>query len=221
MTVDLLQGGNQFAIASTDLRGNTGIATLSIFYEPAKADRTPPLIAIADPLNDRHISDTVIVVQGTATDENHIASVLVNGLEAMQSYPNWKASVVLHYGYDTIRVKAIDSSVGRNGASDSVVVVQNVPARFSTASSQLDTSIPVGQLYSATVTAVHPENDRITFLLFTSAVHSDSLPVVTANGKTATITYRPTRTGVDSLSLEVKDIWNDGDTLRWRVVVGP
>lgn len=221
ITVDLQQGKNLFAISSTDLKGNTGIDTLIVFYEPARADKTPPLIAIAEPLNDRHISDTVVVVQGTATDENHIASVLVNGMETMRSYPSWKATAVLHYGYDTIRVKAIDSSVSRNWASDSVIVVQNVPARFSTTSSQLDTAIPVGQLYTATVTAIHPENDRITFRLLAPSVQSDSLPIVTANGKTATITYRPTRAGIDTLSLEVKDIWNDGDTLRWRVTVVP
>lgn len=221
MTVDLKQGKNLFAISSTDLKGNTGIDTLIVFYEPTKADKTPPLIAIAEPLNDQHISDTVVVVQGTATDENHIASVLVNGMETMRSYPNWKTTVILHYGYDTIRVKAIDSSVGRNWATDSVIVVQNVPARFSTTSSQLDTAIPVGQLYTATVNAIHPENDRITFRLLAPSVQSDSLPIVTANGKSAIITFRPTRAGIDSLSLEVKDIWNDGDTLRWRVTVVP
>jgi hypothetical protein len=221
LTVDLLRGKNSFAISATDRKGNSGTDTLTLYYEPTIADKTPPLIAIVDPQNDRHFADTVIVVKGTATDENRISSVLVNGVEATRSYPNWSATAALRYGYDTIRVIAVDSSASRNKATDSVIVIQNVPARFSTKSSQLDTTIKAGQVYTATVNAVHPENDQIIFRLLPSSYHSDSLPVVIATGKTAAITYRPAMSGIDSLAVEVKDSWNDGDTLRWRVVVEP
>lgn len=220
-TVDLLQGKNRFVISASDKKSNAGSDTLIVWYEPAISDKTPPLIAITDPQNDRHLADTVIVVKGTATDENRISSLLVNGLEATRSYPNWSAKVSLHYGYDTLRVTAVDSSAGRNTASDSVIVIQNVPAKFLTTASELDTTIPVGHSYTATVVAVHPENDRISFQLLPSSFHSDTLPVVAITGKTAAITYRPSTIGIDSLSVEVKDSWNDGDTLRWRVVVKP
>jgi hypothetical protein len=220
-TVGLSQGKNRFAISASDRKGNAGTDTLTLYYEPTIADKTPPLIAILDPQNDRHFADTIIVVNGTATDENRVSSVQVNGVEAIRSYPNWSAMAFLRYGYDTIRVTAVDSSASRNKATDSVIVIQNVPARFSTTSSQLDTTVKVGQVYTATVNAVHPENDPIIFRLLPSSYHSDSLPVVIGTGKTATITYRPAVTGIDSLAVEVKDSWNDGDTLRWRVNVVP
>jgi hypothetical protein len=218
-TSALIGGNNIFSIKSIDMKGNFGFDTLSIYYADSVRDTTSPLLSIFTPKAFQHIADTMVTVKGAAIDASGLSSVRVNNVEASRNYPDWSGMVKLQYGYDTIIVTASDSSPERNKAAGSVIVIRNSPPHFTVESSNLDTQLTIGAAYAITVRASDLENDSLHFRLLSTYFRSASVPLVSALGSGVNLKYVPNAKGTDTFSLEVKDSWNDADTLRWTVSV--
>jgi hypothetical protein len=217
-TVSLNEGANRFFIRAVDAKGNMGYDTVEVYYDKDYSDTVSPRITISEPRNLAHIADTGVLVKGTVTDVSGISSILVNGAIPAFSYPNWSRAIKLQYGYNTIKVAAVDSSVNRNTSADSIRVIQNAPPAFTT--TPPDTHVMAGSPYSATIQVNHPDNDSLVFTPVYAAFHSSGLPVVTQTAKrSVTVSYTPVAAGVDTLMLLVRDEWNDADTLQWRVII--
>jgi hypothetical protein len=212
----LQEGSNRFIIRSVDSKGNTRLDTLLVVWTKDAVDTVPPVITITEPRYLQHIADSVMSIQGTVADASEIASVKVNGIEAVMHYPIWSSICNLKPGYDTITITATDGSINQNSSQKAVIVIRNKPP-FITNAPQ-DTFISLNA--STTFDAIASDDD--TALVFsltrTPITHGTASPLVSTISKTS-FTYTASSVGIDTFNLFVADSWGDIDTVKWRIVV--
>lgn len=213
LPVMLDSGMNFLVIRASDAVGNVAHDTLHLFHAPAAVDNTPPVLTITSPQHNSRITANAVVVSGTAMDAGGIDSVLVNGVAASLSPPNWQATVTLKHGPNRIRVRAVDASDSANETLDSVTVTQNRAPIFA---GKADTTVIIG-IYSTTIAATDPDGDVVIFepLLLPAGVD-----LVMLSESTAVIdSFAPTATGTTTFSVLAKDAYEGYDTLQWRITV--
>jgi len=102
-TLPLANGTNPVNIVAVDRVGNrrdVSVATVR--------DSTAPVIAIAAPSAGTSLNAATVVITGTATDDDQLASVVVNGVAASRDGADFTASVALANGANTITAVATD-----------------------------------------------------------------------------------------------------------------
>jgi RHS repeat-associated protein len=146
LSLALVEGSNAITVTARDGAGNETTTSLAVVL-----DGTPPSLAIESPPNGATVGQQALVVSGTASDANGVASVTVNGAAATVSGASWSANVTLAAGANTLSVVATDAAGNATAASVSVSFV-STPEIVST---------PVGtatedQPYSYDVEAIDP-----------------------------------------------------------------
>ncbi len=207
-------GMNALYFEAIDKVGNSARDTLRLVYLPTAIDDVPPVLTLLSPQPNSRIRTDSVTASGTATDASGIDSIIVNGVLARMQPPNWSARIPLVHGLNTIRVRAVDASSAGNEVKDSIVMVlRNSEPVFAIVA---DTTIPAGN-YADTVAAHDADGEVLTF---EPILLPPGVGLVALSESTAVIgTYAPTDTGVAVFSIRVKDVYNDADTMTWRVTV--
>ena len=117
-TVQLSNGLNEIRIAATDTSGNMDTNQFTIFRKseqplpPLVSDSTPPSLTLDVPTASIiRVVTNHFTVQGSATDNNDVKEVKVNGMEAQISKDGiFTATVQLSKGDNPIRVTVTDTS---------------------------------------------------------------------------------------------------------------
>jgi len=120
----LAQGNHTAKAILTNLANNTAIATVSFIV-----DTTPPLVSITSPTNNAIITTTSVKINGTASDANGVALVVVsidNGQASTASFDaatgKWTLQTTLANGTHTIKATAKDIAGNKAMASVSVTL---------------------------------------------------------------------------------------------------
>ncbi len=108
--------GTQYQITLDGYNGQSGSADFTFTFSP---NTTPPTVTIESPKNGADVTNSTVLVQGTASDKISVASVYyqldnANGTNAWQlatGTTNWSATVTnLIPGTNTVKVEAYDTS---------------------------------------------------------------------------------------------------------------
>ncbi|MFO1477402.1 MAG: Ig-like domain-containing protein [Verrucomicrobiota bacterium] len=108
--------GVQYMISVDGYNGASGPLTCSLSYQ---IDTTPPKVSISNPAANAKVTNSMLTVTGTASDNAAVAAVefqLVNSAGTTPFQPafgttNWSALVTgLAPGTNTVRVRAVDTS---------------------------------------------------------------------------------------------------------------
>jgi 5,10-methylenetetrahydrofolate reductase len=121
-TLTLLPGTNTITVVANDSLGNAGQQQITVTYSPP--DTQGPTVTVSIPANGATVTNSSLVVSGTATDSGRgndgVSSVTVNGISATggtasgSGTANWSATLTLVPGTNTITVVA-DDSLGNTG----------------------------------------------------------------------------------------------------------
>ncbi|HTO52102.1 MAG TPA: hypothetical protein VMR50_01855 [Myxococcota bacterium] len=115
-SVPLTEGSNTLTATATN---SAGSASASV---QVTLDRTAPTITVTAPGNNSTTAQASIVVTGTVTDANGVASVKVNGTAVTLSGSSFSSTVALALGSNTITVSATDAA--GNTCSTTVAVTR-------------------------------------------------------------------------------------------------
>ena len=120
-TVDLAIGENTITVVATDLHGKTATIERSVYRDEAN-----PTLEVISPENGSITSEDNVTVTGTATDDNAIDTVTVNGVKVTVDPNNGSFSyeLTLVDGENTITVIATDLC-GKT-ATDTRIVTKSV-----------------------------------------------------------------------------------------------
>ncbi|WP_114327550.1 Ig-like domain-containing protein [Candidatus Colwellia aromaticivorans] len=129
-------GLNTLIAEATDAAGNT--STNSITVERSVPDDIPPDIDFLSPNNGDSFNQSPASVSITATDNVGIASVTVNGFNAVFDGTNFNVNVPLVEGSNTLIAQAIDTSGNLASASIDIelVVLDGIPPTLNILSPQ-------------------------------------------------------------------------------------
>jgi hypothetical protein len=116
----LADGPNDVAVAALDRAGNR--ADVTVRYTVGGSDGAPPVVTIDSPVAGAILASALVTVSGTATDDEAVAGVTLNGQPATLSGANWTAARTLDEGTQTLIAVATDTS-GRTGAATVAVTV--------------------------------------------------------------------------------------------------
>ncbi len=122
-----------------DLAGNEAQASVSF---ELREDSGPPTVTITNPADGVLVSDPVLTISGTATDDGDVFSVEVSGVLATRTGDAFSAEVTLEEGFN--RVVAVATDVNGKQASAAVAVTLDSEAPTLQISSPRD-----GQLSNA------------------------------------------------------------------------
>jgi hypothetical protein len=136
-----VNNGQHVAVRTTasPTPGGTVEATLTIggvssaFSITTSSDVTPPTASVVFPTAKSRTSADNVIVRGTAADtESAVASVRVNGVEAVSTdgFVTWSAQVPLTPGDNAIAVDAQDRALNRSSSTTQAAVVRNAPIAF-------------------------------------------------------------------------------------------
>jgi hypothetical protein len=211
--IPLALGANTLVLKASNSNGASFDTVIITYSSAAKVDTIKPVIVIVTPQNDDRIAalkDTVLV---SVSDGNGsgVASVKINGgaPDGGNGIDGWSKVVALVHGYDTIRVEAFDSSANR--ATDSVVVVQDLPPKFSGSKDTTIADIVVNQPATFSLTAADPEGDPLSFSFLSASVTSVTLSQ--AGGRVTIGNFTPIDTGMVRFVLRVQDPFGGADTV--------
>ncbi|MGA2506841.1 MAG: putative Ig domain-containing protein [Chitinispirillaceae bacterium] len=218
-------GNDTMKIIASDTKGNIDTVKLPVVLLLVR-DTVRPFVHIIYPrLADTQIAQKQVQVRVRAHDSlgpiiSGIDSVTVDGLRATFTAGHYvRDNVPLNrHGYDTIRAVAVDSS--GNLATDSVVVIQNVPPHFVPDNPVKNVGLPlVGVTDTILVCVFDTENDPLTLTFLTRPVKSSSDTLV-AVSDTARLIYKPNSSGLDTFTVKVTDNLGGSATLQVRVYIG-
>jgi len=126
--ITLVEGAHTVKAILTNLVNNTATATSSFII-----DTTPPSVSIRSPANNATLNTTIVKVNGTASDANGIASVVVsvdNGAASAASFDastgKWTLQITLTNGTHTINAAATDMAGNKAMVSISVKVLTSI-----------------------------------------------------------------------------------------------
>src|SRR5258707_948602 len=110
--------GNAFTNCTGGIPANTAVLTFVMQSNlPLTAnfvDVTKPTVAIPSPLDGSRVTNGTVTVQGTASDNNGVAQVLVQlgsgPFQVATGTANWSASLALVPGPNTVLVKSVDTA---------------------------------------------------------------------------------------------------------------
>src|SRR5258708_14142640 len=93
----------------------TGVETCALPILTANfVDVTKPTVAITSPLAGSRVTNGTVTVQGTASDNNGVAQVLVQlgsgPFQVATGTANWSASLALAPGPNTVVAKSVDTA---------------------------------------------------------------------------------------------------------------
>lgn len=120
------EGANEVVSGTaTDVAGNSASATATI-----NLDKTPPVVSVTSPMDGATLTDTTVVVSGTATDPlSGVAGVSCNGAQAALQGNAFTCTVALSVGRNVITVSAADFA--GNTVSKSLSVSRVAPSLVS------------------------------------------------------------------------------------------
>jgi len=75
-----------------------------------------PQVIVTHPMDGQEVSTSVLQVTGTATDDDGVLEILVNGISAssQDGFLTWQADVQLHTGQNSLVVESADELLNRN-----------------------------------------------------------------------------------------------------------
>ncbi len=91
-------------------------------------DDSPPSLAVSSPQDGALVATPTLTVTGSATDDDAVAAVLVNGVEALLAGGSFTAAVAIPEGESSIAVVAMDRAGQRSETSLTVVLDSTPPA---------------------------------------------------------------------------------------------
>ncbi len=126
VTTDQGPGVDHGGLPRTD-KGGPGVDPGPIGSDPGPAaeDKKPPTARITYPTHGAKVTESPIVVRGTASDDSAIKEVRVNGIPAAPAVPDWgswSAEVALGPGENVIVVRTEDEHGNVNNEAASVTV---------------------------------------------------------------------------------------------------
>jgi len=155
--------GTEYEIAIDGKGGSTGVAQVNLAFA---LDTKPPVVKITSPKNGTKLSDSSVIIRGTATDNLGVSLVQyrVENLAGTNDYQNvvgttsWNALVTnLVPGPNTIRVRAFDTSGNESPGVTEVVsfvvpslLTVNVTGSGTVAPNLNGTQQPVGNTLTLT-----------------------------------------------------------------------
>jgi hypothetical protein len=119
--------GTEYKIAVDGKNGETGVVQLSLAFS---VDSIDPKVAISSPKSGTQLTDSTVLVQGTASDDLAVATVQfrlenaagTNDYQNADGTTTWSATVNgLIPGPNTIRVRAFDTSSNESASVTSTV----------------------------------------------------------------------------------------------------
>ena len=161
VTSAIIPGENMLEVSSkegTDLVH--GVQSIEVVYY-IKADKTPPVIEIFEPVVQRGLQivrqEKSITIKGRATDESGVYEVSVNGVEArISSNGDFQTQVPLAVGENELHVKATDT---RNNTVETVFSITRQPAASAIPKTAESEPSVIGKFY-ALIIAVQDYQDK-------------------------------------------------------------
>lgn len=129
-TVSLTEGSNTIEVIVKDnsTNGNTATLTFELTYDPTAADNTPPEITLVSPTNAQTTTTQgSIDIAVSATDQNGIDAVTIDGEAVSVSSGTYTRTVSLSPGLNAIEVVATDDSRSKNRKTLSLSVTYDAP----------------------------------------------------------------------------------------------
>ena len=148
-TVTLAEGGNTLVAEATSSAG-TGTAAVVVIL-----DTTPPTLTLDAPLAGQATNQAAIRVAGSASDENGIASVQVNGVAVPLTGDRFETTVPVPEGVSSVVVQAVD--LAGNGGTASVDV-----RRFSLPAVTITSPLDLSYLAATTATVTGTVSGPVT-----------------------------------------------------------
>ena len=137
-TVSLHSGSNTSTASAWDASSvhNSDTVTWSPVYDSTAQDSTPPVINLVTPSSARvTVTQTPITVKVTASDDNNVARLTINGTTVDYANGAYERSVDLQEGPNQVRVIAMDGSLNANRDTLDVAVTYDPPPGAITISS--------------------------------------------------------------------------------------
>jgi hypothetical protein len=129
---------------------NATLDSITVRYDTASVDTTPPLVQITSPAADTTVFDTAgVSVRGIATDPGSgVARVVVNGVEASYDAQTGQWVVVVRPAADTLMVRAFAEDNAGHIAIDSVRIIRdNTPQTPQWRRDRIDVTLPEGATF--------------------------------------------------------------------------
>ncbi|NOZ79671.1 MAG: hypothetical protein GXP48_10930, partial [Acidobacteria bacterium] len=153
--VALTEGSNAIPIVATDRAGNSSSMTLNLVL-----DTTPPVVSVTAPTDGQLTAASSIAVTGTANDE-HLASVTVNGSAAALAGSSFQASIPLTSdGSHQLTVVATDAA--GNTAHATVTIERDATAPVVTVAEPGPTAVLGAGQVTVAGTASDPHLQAVT-----------------------------------------------------------
>ena len=188
--VDLLEGDNAFAIAATDLAGNSSTANITV-----KLDSTAPVITITSPADGAVVNTSTITVTGTVTENDALDYVKVNNIVATVDGTNYTCEVPgLIEGDNTITVEARDEA--GNITTDNITVTLDTSAPVITITDPADGAVV--NTSTITITGTVTENDALDYVKVNNIV-------ATVDGSNYTCEVPGLVEGANTITVEARD----------------
>ena len=143
-TPPLQNGAHTVSAQIRDRAGNEQVASKTF---ELVLDTEAPVVGITTPEDGVAINTPAVAVNGTATDNGSLASVSVNGVEAMQAGEQFTATVALEEGFNRLLAVATDLA-GNQGIASRGAILDTVPPQI-----ELETP-PPGQVVNGGVVRV-------------------------------------------------------------------